>query len=85
MKLQLTISFVGFAEDFKKYSKASGLRSQMKPNFAKAIEEWPSNYENLLIFSMYAVLKGTISDRKFQTSLFPEPPDFFAYSGRNSL
>ena len=25
-------------------------------------------------------LKGTISDRPFQTSLFSEPPDFFAYS-----
>ena len=23
-------------------------------------------------------IKGTISDRKFQTSLFSEPPDFFA-------
>ena len=30
-------------------------------------------------------IKGTISDPKIQTSLFSEPADFFAYSGRNSL
>ena len=36
-------------------------------------------------FYRKAQLKGTISDPKFQTLLFFEPPDFFAYSGRNSL
>ena len=30
-------------------------------------------------------IKGTTSDPKFQTSLFSEPPDCFAFSGRNSL
>ena len=29
--------------------------------------------------------KTTISDPKFQTLLFSEPPDFFAYSDRTSL
>ena len=32
-----------------------------------------------------SVLKGSISDPKFQSSLFPEPPDFLAYSERTSL
>ena len=30
-------------------------------------------------------LKDTIGDLKFQNSFFSEPPDFFVYSGRNSL
>ena len=31
------------------------------------------------------LFKGTSSDPKIQTSLFPDPQIFFAYSGRNSL
>ena len=36
-------------------------------------------------FSDFFSVKGTISDRPFQTSLFSKPPDIFAYSERTPL
>ena len=42
--------------------------------------------ENCVYTKTACKFKGTISDPKFQTSLFSEPPDYFAYySERTSL
>ena len=51
-------------------------------NICKFYAQWATPFE--LRYSI-PVVKGTISDRQFQTSLFSKPPDFFPYSERTSL
>ena len=55
--------------------------------FFPTLKPIPNLFFCCKILNLYIshLIKGTISDPKLQTSLFSEPPDFFQYSGRNSL